>query len=631
MKALEEQLQQNRKAEPPAPRKKKRTSKSLRNTVIALVVVVAALAVWLASGDEEATGNNGSTYQVAREDLVITVVEGGNLKAQKSVNIECEVEGQSTIVFLMAEGSYVKEGDLLVELDSSDLEERFTQQEISYESAKASKIQAEENLKIQKSQNESDIKSAELNLEFAEKDLKRFIEGDWPLKKMQLENSIILANEEKTRADDRVEWTKQLEAKGFVTSDELEADKLTLKRREIDLDEAKETKDLALKYDYDMDFRKLNADRDEAVRELDRTKARAASQIALKEADLRSREAQFRLQEERFNKLKEQLEKCRIHAPQDGLVVYGEQDSGRHRWGGSDSNMIEEGANVRYRQTLITLPDVSVMMVDTKVHESAVDKVRVGMEARVKVDAFPDKEYRGMVTKVGVLADSQSRWLNPDLKVYSTDITLENGSGNLKPGMSAMVEIIVDRLGEVISVPVQSVFRRSEREVCYVAGSGSDIEVRPVVVGLNNDQFVVIEKGLAEGEEVLLHEPAVGMDLDLEELALETDEDSSPASGKTPGQTNETVPRTASSKAAAFAQEEAAPKEHGDREDEERGRPDFSPEMMKQFEKFRNMSPEERAEAIKKMREEGNFPDMGNWGRDRGDRGARERRGEGGN
>jgi len=109
----------------------------LRGAALLAVIPLAAAAAWFLWDAKEPATAQGSTYKASRGDFVVSVVEGGNLKAQKSVKIECKVEGQSTIAFLIPEGTNVEQGQLLVELDSSDLEERFTQQKISYESAKA--------------------------------------------------------------------------------------------------------------------------------------------------------------------------------------------------------------------------------------------------------------------------------------------------------------------------------------------------------------------------------------------------------------------------------------------------------------------------------------------------------------
>jgi multidrug efflux pump subunit AcrA (membrane-fusion protein) len=122
------------------------------------------------------------------------------------------------------------------------------------------------------------------------------------------------------------------------------------------------------------------------------------------------------------------------------------------------------------------------------------------------VDAFPDEVLTGEVTKVGVLPDSQNRWMNPDLKVYLTTIAIDGTHDWVKPGMSSKAEILVNHLDDVVYVPVQAISPSNGKQVCHVArGFGS--ERREVEIGQFNDEFIEVKSGLKEGERVLLRQP----------------------------------------------------------------------------------------------------------------------------
>ncbi|MPN37785.1 hypothetical protein SDC9_185306 [bioreactor metagenome] len=123
------------------------------------------------------------------------------------------------------------------------------------------------------------------------------------------------------------------------------------------------------------------------------------------------------------------------------------------------------------------------------------------------MDAFPDKTLIGEVTKVGVLPDSQNRWMNPDLKVYQTMIAIEGSHDWVKPGMSAKVEILVSRIDDCVYVPVQSVEFDSQKQYCYLA-NGLKSDRRQVTIGDYNDEFIEIKSGVKEGDRVLLRLPA---------------------------------------------------------------------------------------------------------------------------
>jgi hypothetical protein len=155
----------------------------------------------------------------------------------------------------------------------------------------------------------------------------------------------------------------------------------------------------------------------------------------------------------------------------------------------------------------MSIPSVSDLLVDTKVHETNVDKIAVGQKARITVDAMPDTYFSGEVLKIAPLPDPGSFMSNPDLKLYATDVTLEGGQ-MLRPGMSAKVEIIIAQLKNVLVIPVQCVSNRAGKKICYVQTS-SKSEEREIKVGSYNDKFVEVLEGLKDGEKVLLNPPQV--------------------------------------------------------------------------------------------------------------------------
>jgi len=102
------------------------------------------------------------------------------------------------------------------------------------------------------------------------------------------------------------------------------------------------------------------------------------------------------------------------------------------------------------------------------------------------------------------LPDSQNRWLNPDLKVYETDIFIDGTHTDLKPGMSAEVTITVNELPDVLMIPLQAVSTRGGERVCLVKTSFGT-EARTIETGDYNDKFIEVKKGLEEGERVVLN------------------------------------------------------------------------------------------------------------------------------
>ena len=167
------------------------------------------------------------------------------------------------------------------------------------------------------------------------------------------------------------------------------------------------------------------------------------------------------------------------------------------------SERIREGATVHEQMPILTIPDLSLMSVKVRVHETYIKKVRKGLPVRVTVDAFPDTVLEGEVSKVGVLPDSRNEWMSPDMKVYLTTIDIKGVLDWLKPGMSCKVEIVVSKLTNVVYVPIQAVFPQDKNQYCQVLKNGRP-ERREVKIGEFNDEFIVVESGVKEGERVLL-------------------------------------------------------------------------------------------------------------------------------
>ena len=216
-----------------------------------------------------------------------------------------------------------------------------------------------------------------------------------------------------------------------------------------------------------------------------------------------SAEGRHRIAREQLQELYEQMSNCVIRAQRPGLVVYGGNDD-RRNFGGEEP--IREGATVRERQTILTIPDMNRMSVKVKIHESHIKKIIKGLKASVQLDAFPDQKLQGEVSKVAVLPDSGNRWMNPDMKIYPTTINIQGAREWLKPGMSAKVEILVNELTNVVYIPIQAVITQKGKHLCYVA-THTGSEARDVAVGEFNDEFIEIKKGIKEGENVLLRSP----------------------------------------------------------------------------------------------------------------------------
>lgn len=549
----------------PSSRQNEQQSKRGRLRLLAIPVAAAALyGAWRLIGPGGAgDALAGTTFIATRAPLEITVLEGGTIEAIESQQIKSEVQGQTKILTLIEEGYQVTAEDVanglvLVELDSKALQDQLIERELDYQNASATLTEARESYEIQLNQNESDVKASELDVRFARMDLERFLgetatreilalraaeasvepppaagedeaplngpaprpnealvdftryanpdrlgDGEAQQRLRKLENDMVLAGEEVGLAQTQLEGTQRLFERDFITRNDLDNDQLRLRRQEIASESAETSKELFIKYEFPKEAERLLSNYEESLRKLERTHRLAVSRLAQAEAKLKSAEARYALQLRRRDEVKDQIEKCVIRAEREGLVVYG---GGEDRWRNEDQ--IQEGATVRERQVIITIPDTTQMGVNVKVHESFVQRIARGQQARIRVDANPDTALSGEVIRVGLLPDSQSRWLSPDIKVYSTQVAIRESAPWIRPGLSAQVEIIAEVLPSVVQIPIQAVQRREGKTVCYVTRAGFSAERREIEVGAFNAAMIEVRSGLREGETVLLRPPA---------------------------------------------------------------------------------------------------------------------------
>lgn len=507
--------------------------------VLLLAVVASLFWFWLKPSQLASPNLSAAAYKVSRGDLVVRVTESGNIKALNAADIKSEVEGQTTIISIVEEGTIITPedvagGKVLVELDSSEIKERLTQQEITFASAEASFTEAKESYEIQIKQNESDIKAAELKVKFARMDLEKYL-GETVVARLieayqqnntaqidiasllqdpnqlgggakqsirELEADIGLKQAELIQAEERLSWTRKLNEKEYVSKDELKSDELNVERRRIDLDKSQTSRQLFQQYDFAKQTEKLFSDYLESLREMERREAEARSRLAQAQARLKSNQATYQLQKERLEKLQKQLAACIIKAPSPGMVVY-ESDS--NPFGGSRT-LIEPGATIRERQKIMSLPNTAEMGLEVKVHETWMAQVQPGQFARITVDAFPNQQFTGKVLKIAMVPDQQNFFLNPDLKVYATELSIDGRHDFLKTGMSAKVEIIVQELPDVMYVPVQAVANRDGKKWCFLA-EGKDVKPREVKAGAFNENFIQIIEGLEPGQVISLAPP----------------------------------------------------------------------------------------------------------------------------
>ncbi|KKK51405.1 hypothetical protein LCGC14_3115290, partial [marine sediment metagenome] len=247
-----------------------------RIIAIALVLLIVG-AIALRPGDVDS--EEMATFEAKRGPLTISVTESGTIMAREQVILKSEVEGMTTILWLIDEGVVVKKGDLLVELDASRLEDEQIDQEIAVQNMEAAFVGARENLAVTENQAQSDIDIAELTLDFAKQDLRKYVEGEYPNQLKEAQANITLAEEELTLAKDKWDWSKKLFEDKYVSQTELQADELSYKQKALNVDLAKNSLGLLVDFTNKRQMAMLESDVKQAVMSLERTNRKAKADI----------------------------------------------------------------------------------------------------------------------------------------------------------------------------------------------------------------------------------------------------------------------------------------------------------------------------------------------------------------
>ncbi len=462
--------------------------------VVALVLALVSFRVWRQPETDAAPEGT----LVRKGPLRIAVTARGSLQAADTVRMASTIEGRTTILSVVPEGTQVAEGQIVCELDATAMVEKRIEQAITAGNAEAALVKARATLEIQQSQNQSDINKAQQVIEFAEQDLRMFLEGERAMEMEQAQQAIDLAREEDQRARERFAWSGKLAEKGFLTSTELEADRIALHRSEITLQQSERALDLQERFKMPRRESELRAAVAEARQEGERVKLQTAARLIDFESDVRTSQATLQLEQQKLARLDSQIEAAKIRATRAGYVIYAQRDN--------DDPPIGAGAEVREREEILSIPNSDGMTVGVKLHESVLKQVAVGQPCTVTIEALPGVRLEGRMATVAMLPDQTSRWMNPNLRVYKAEVAITTQDPALRPGMSCAVEILVDELVDVTYVPLQAVFLDRSGTASFVSVRG-EVERREVKTGQFNDLWVQILAGLSPGEVVLMSAP----------------------------------------------------------------------------------------------------------------------------
>jgi HlyD family secretion protein len=461
----------------------------------ALAAMVAGPAMLLTGGDPPGV----STAEVRGGVFRVSIVEAGTLQALRSVTYASAIQSnQAKIVALAPEGQLVQKGDLLILFDAAPFEEEIRRSQAQLAQAQADLAKAREDSKLQVIQNQEDLAVARQKVQHSDLELKDVQEGKGRVREEEAAAAVANAERDLQKAVGALEDLKPLLAEGFITKQELERADQVVARARDELTLAQRRRDSLVKFGRPLELSQARSEATLTKESLRQLESAADYRLQQKKAAVAAAESRIEESASKLALAQQQLARTEVRADVAGIVVY------RDVYFGSEQRKPQVGDQVWANQPLLILPDISKMVVETRVRETDIHKVERNQGVNVRVQAYPDLKLTGVVTLVGTLAQEEKE--RRGAKFFGVTIQLDGSEPRLRPGMTAQVEIAVEERPRALYVPLQAVFEREGRSVCYLVRRGR-LQAQDVVTGPSNQDFVVIEKGLREGDRVALRDP----------------------------------------------------------------------------------------------------------------------------
>ncbi len=445
-------------------------NKNILKTFVCLSLCVSLLSA-CSSGknNKEAvtTATNVSVYETKKTDIASTVSYAGTLEAAESVSISAKV-GANALSVPVAEGDYVNAGDVLLEMDKTDLQNAYRQAQASYNSALAGYNSVVNSSTVQAA---SQVNQALLSAQTAYDQAK----ANYDREKSLFDNAsnIKLATQGYDDAKSNYDRIKQLFDMGGASQVELDSAYSALVNAEENLKTVKTTQSAAL----DAAAAALtNAENNlkTAKQNIGLTETSNKSSVETASASLQSAKTALDI-------ASNNLANATIRTPISGYV--------------SKCN-VSRGQLVSPGIEIFVITNSNLVDAEINVTESVIPYMEVGGEATVSIPSAKKEGIKGTVTAVNPVKD-------PMTGMYNIKISIDNTDGELKVGMLCDVDLVLSKLSDIIKVPSEALIVSGDEYFVYIAEGDKAKKVK-VTIGIADEEYTEIISGVANGDSVIV-------------------------------------------------------------------------------------------------------------------------------
>jgi RND family efflux transporter MFP subunit len=408
--------------------------------VLIAVLVVGGSIAWYQWPATASAAEASLSAPVKQGDFKVVVMATGELRARKFVQVTGPSAAQSVNVYqtkiasIVPEGSVVKAGDVIAELDKQPVATRLSDVTLLLQKAQAEFTTAQLDSTLNLAQAREDVRTAEYVLE----------------------------------------------------------EKKILKEQ--------------AKYEAPTIRRQAEIDHEKAQRAWEQSKRNLSTKTKQAIAKMSSVGADLGRQQNQLRNIQDVMASFTVRAPAPGMVIYVREWNGKKKGVGSPWTAWEP--------TVATLPDLTQMESQTYINEVDVRKISVGQKVKISLDADPTKKLEGSVTQIANVGEQKP---NQDSKVFEVKIEIATPDTTLRPGMTTANEIVTASIPNVLSVPLEAVVNESGYQYVFKK-QGSHVVKQMIEAGAMNDNEIIVRKGLARGDLVLLGRPADQSGIDTERI-----------------------------------------------------------------------------------------------------------------
>lgn len=448
-----------------------------------------------------ATQSAEPTHIVKKGKLALDIQAEGMLLPVEPFELKLRMKaynGPLTIVSIAPAWGKVKAGDVLLELDPTNLKWAMEEAENGLATAKANLKKAEADAELASKAEALSLRMQQDAVKNAESAWKWWESVDGPLMLQAADLQVKYAADSVGDQDDELEQLRKMYKSEELTN--ATADIVikravrSLERAKISLKNQQEHREKVKAHDYPIARQRVLDALEQARQQLASVQVAQAQAAVARKGSLASTRIAVEQAEKRVAELREDAELFAVKSPIEGVVMYGQVAKGM--WQGGDPKGMKAGEKLAAGQAVLGVFTPGKMRMELELGEKQGGWVKKGMKAKVTPAAAPTKSYEATCAA----ASAMPLGAGAAVLGFQLPLTLPEVDRQLLPGMKANVHIEAGPAQDLLLVPMKAVVDGKVR----VKGKDGKVEVRDVVVGQTDGQNVEVRSGLEEGEEVML-------------------------------------------------------------------------------------------------------------------------------